>query len=60
MIAFDTYEPFVEKIDRNERLMEVVINSKAKQAEDLWEWFSDYINQEDTECDDDENSGACF
>ena len=52
----DIYEPFTTKIE-NGKLMEVAIDSGN---ENVIEWFMDYINDENNDCDDESVSKACF
>ena len=51
------HEVFLAKLDGNDKLMEVLIQS----GEDTtMEWFLDYINDKHSECADDTEDVACF
>ncbi|MCZ0933387.1 MAG: hypothetical protein OXJ52_09600 [Oligoflexia bacterium] len=50
------YEPFLQKIERD-KLMEVAIDSGNEM---VIEWFMDYINDENSDCKDEDVSKDCF
>lgn len=50
------YEPFIEKID-GDKLMELAIETGNDETID---WFMDYINEKNTQCEDDEVHANCF
>jgi len=49
--------PFIENIDGGDELMTLAIDVGG---EDIIEWFQDYINEEHSDCEDDETSSNCF
>lgn len=49
--------PFIESIDSGDKLMEVAIDVGD---EEILEWFQEYINEENSDCEDDETESDCF
>ncbi len=53
----DHHLPFIAKVEGSDRLMEVAVESGS---EEVVEWFQDYINEKNSDCESDETSVDCF
>ena len=51
------YEPFLAKLDGSDKVMEVAIESGS---EEIIEWFMDFINEKNSDCEEDEEDVDCF
>ena len=49
--------PFIENLDGGNKLMEVVLDVGD---EEILDWFQEYINEENSDCEEDEASKECF
>ena len=49
--------PFIENLDGGDKLMEVVLDVGN---EEILDWFQEYINEENSDCEEDETSEECF
>lgn len=53
----DIYKYFTAKLDGSDKVMEVAVESGG---EEILDWFTEFINEENSDCSDDETSAKCF